>query len=368
MPSSTFSSERLPHTPLLAYLQASFLIFLLAVLGLELGLALRGIRPNRPDSESLWLHERARADTLGSRALVLIGGSRILLDTDLPLMRQNMHGLEPVQLAIDGASFLPVLRGLAQDRHFTGNVIIDFNDYLIDHPETPATSDFARNWAQDFVTRRPWALFTSWNDHLEDLLRTHLRAYADGSSPWDALAHRVLARTPYAQYLKIHENRSVDADYRKLPERQLYISRISQTLGVSINASSSTPFSAVNAALYHYIDRLKPHDPSYYPVGLSAINAEIDAIRARGGQVVVIVSPTSGVIHAYLEQQNPRPLFWDVLQRNIHAATLRMDDKADQAGLICPDGSHLDQSEKPFYTQLLIHELQSVGLGGASIR
>ncbi len=256
--SSTFSSERLPSAPLLANLQSALLLFLLTVLALEIGLAARGIRPNQEDSESLWLHERARADALGSRALVMIGASRILLDTDLSEMERQMPELEPVQLAIDGVSFLPILRGLAQDRDFHGKLIIDFNDDLIDGSRHHTTDSIAAAWEHDFEEDRahPWPRFTRMEDRLQDLVRSHLRAYADGSRPWSALTHRILARHPAAQYLIILPNRSVDADYQRLPEPQFYLFRISTTLNLKIHYDRRVPWPLVKRAIADYIAQI----------------------------------------------------------------------------------------------------------------
>ncbi len=364
MPSSTFSSERLPSAPLLATLQSAFLLFLLIVLALEIGLAARGIRPNQEDSESLWLHERARADALGARALVMIGGSRILLDTDLAEMKREMPELEPVQLAIDGTSFVPILRGLAQDRDFHGKLIVDFNDYLIDSPQTLPADNIAVTWEHDFEEDRahPWPRFTRMEDRLQDLVRSHLRAYADGARPWSALTHRILARHPVVQYLTILPNRSVDADYQRLPEPQLYLLRLSKTLGVQIHYDQRTPWPLIRRSLADYIAHLPAHDNTVYLHNVARLNGEIHAIQQRGGWVALIVSPTSGLVRDYLEEQNPRPSFWDQLVSRVQTTTLRIDDLALQAGFFCPDGSHLDRHDKSAYTDLLMQQLRAAGL------
>ena len=364
MPSSTFSSERLPSSPLLASLQSAFLLFLLVVLALELGLAMRGIRPNQEDSESLWLHERARADALGSRALVMIGGSRILLDTDLTEMKRLAPDLEPVQLAIDGVSFLPILRGLAQDPHFHGRLIIDFNDYLIDGSRHHTPDSIAVNWEHDFEEDRthPWPHFLGMEDRLQDLVRSHLRAYADGSRPWSALTRRLLARYPVAQYLWVLPNRSIDADYQRLQQPQAYLTRVGSTLHVEINYSRNLPWPILMRALAGYIARLPIHANTAYLHNVTRLNDEIRAIQQRGGWVAIIVSPTSGLIRDYLEEQNPRPSFWDQLVSRVQAPTLRVDDIALRAGFLCPDGSHLDRRDKSAYTDLLMQQLDNAGL------
>ena len=81
---------------------------------MELQLAHRRVLPTLVDSESLWIRQRVLASRLQERALVLIGTSRIQLAADLEVLRAR-SGLEPVQLAVDGSSFVPILEGFAAD-------------------------------------------------------------------------------------------------------------------------------------------------------------------------------------------------------------------------------------------------------------
>ena len=82
---------------------------------MEAVLSLRGFRPTAVDDEPTWILQRHRASTLGPRALILVGASRIQIGIDIDALR-DVTGLEPVQLAIDGSSFTLVLKELAADR------------------------------------------------------------------------------------------------------------------------------------------------------------------------------------------------------------------------------------------------------------
>ena len=53
---------------------------------------------------------------------------------DLDVLRERTK-LEPVQLAIDGSSFIPVLAGLAKDAQIRGTVIVAFQDGALSSPE-----------------------------------------------------------------------------------------------------------------------------------------------------------------------------------------------------------------------------------------
>ena len=115
MPSSTSSFERaVPEGNWLRIDLVALLLLVMFIGIVELRLGVRGFRPMRTDSEWSWVAQRARASALGERALVLVGASRMLLDIDLQVLRRET-GLEPVQLAIDDSSFVPVLEDLADD-------------------------------------------------------------------------------------------------------------------------------------------------------------------------------------------------------------------------------------------------------------
>ena len=128
------SSRPLPRAPWRGVLVGALAAWALFVGLMELELAHRGVAPTVPDSEALWIRQRAEASRLGERAVVLVGASRILLATDLDVLRAQ-SGLQPVQLAIDGSSFLPVLEGLAGDRAFRGSIIVDYADHVVAQAE-----------------------------------------------------------------------------------------------------------------------------------------------------------------------------------------------------------------------------------------
>ncbi len=115
-------------------LLSGLILFTVFVAAMEVRLAIRGIRPTAVDNDAAWIRERARASSLGDHALILIGASRMQTDIDLDVLRIRT-GLEPVQLAIDASSFIPILAGLAKDPAIRGTVIVSFMDSTLTTPE-----------------------------------------------------------------------------------------------------------------------------------------------------------------------------------------------------------------------------------------
>src|SRR5262249_40195854 len=160
-----------------------------------------------------------RAAALGGRALILVGSSRVLLDTDLDTLRRET-GLEPVQLAVDGSSFVPVLQGLAEDPDIKGTVLVDFAQNVLTVPaKRDACYDYQRTYEREHGRLPDFTRSEAW---LADLVRGHLRSYADGTRPLTALRLRILQKGPTPQYLRMLPDREVLADYAEVPQPAFY--------------------------------------------------------------------------------------------------------------------------------------------------
>ena len=175
------ANRRLPSRPWAWTLGGALLMLLATVTCMEVPLARLGFHPGLADSPSMWARQRARVDTLGSRALVLVGNSRMQNDTDVDTLRRET-GLEPVQLATGGSSFLPVLEGLAADPGVTGTVLVNFEAGDL---ARPPQDDMAASYEREYEREPHSALpdFDSSEAWLSDQLHLRLRSYADGARP-----------------------------------------------------------------------------------------------------------------------------------------------------------------------------------------
>lgn len=356
MPSSTSSSNlRLPHPSWRDVLGGGLALLLFAVLLLEVSLTLRGIRPSLLDSSHLWQQERRRTDALGSRALALVGSSRILLDTDLPVLRMET-GLEPVQLAIEGGSFVPVLAGLAKDPGFRGTVMVEMDvQFLTGEPSYDAAYayqyDYERSGTQQILDYR------HVEDYLDDGLHSRLRSYADGTRPLTALLHRVLQRPATVQYLKALPDREVLADYQLAPMPYLYFFRALRNLDGSDGLPPGSTYPQLATRIEAGIAALQPVDDAYFRSRLPQIAAMADAIAARGGRVIFVVFPESGYVREMDEKRYPRERFWGPFTAAVPAESLDFRDDPVLSRFICPDGSHLDYRQRIAFTDALVHAL-----------
>ncbi len=359
MPSSISSSDALPlsrSVPLGPWawpLLLGVLAWLLFAALMEARLALRGYVPALADSTERWVAQRARIADLGPRALVLVGGSRIQLAVDLDVLRRET-GLDPVQLAVDGGNFVPVLADLATDPDMHGTVIVDVSDHLLTGSDgLDRTRALVHAWRT--LGAAPAWTFAGAEGRLTWALHARLRSYADGASPWSSLRSRLLQRDPVPQYLVTLPDRSRYADYGRVPMPDFYLARVMRNLGQRVSVPPGTTHTALEAWLHRRIEALPPmleQVPAYLDA-VVALARQARRVQERGGRVLFVRMPTSGLVTELEERRFPRERFWDELARNVGAPAVHFADDPALRQFHCPDGSHLDVRDRARFTSAL---------------
>lgn len=350
MPFSTSSFDR--QLPIVAWplvLGGALLIFFGFVAYMEIRLAHFGYQPTVLDTKSRWVQERARASRLGERALILIGASRIRLDVDLDVLREET-GLEPVQLAIEGDSFVPVLASLAADSDIRGTVMVDYMDSAITGFRGGRAQLF-QEYYERYGDNTPSS--EKMEKALSDILYGNFRSYANEASPLSSLYFRILRDDRAAQYLAIRPDRSRIADYSLVKFPDFYYQRVERILKVKLDLASPD----VPRILAQKISRLSPRDNRSFVQGIRPIREMVSAIEARGGRVLFVVMPTSGMVREIYERWYPRTNFWDRFAKEVEAPTLNFADVPSLRDFACPDGSHLDGRDRVKFTLALLSAL-----------
>jgi len=339
-----------------AVLAAALAVLAFFVVAMELRLAARGIRPTAVDSEELWIRERARADRLGERAIILVGASRIQTGIDLDVLHTRT-GLDPVQLAIDGSSFVPVLDGLARDPSICGTVIVGFVD--ADLVVSAGDRSIAARYEARFETTDGWTSrfsFDTVEGVLTDAIRSRLRSYADGTRPLTSLRERILSASPSPQYAIFLPDRSRLADYSHVDIPAVYYNRVVRELGQDVSFEAGEDYATIDAALARRIDALPEASDAAYGEAIRAVTADAATIEARGGRVRFVAMPTSGLIARIERKRYPRRQFWD----RFVAAWPHAVDAEDVPALKAipvPDGSHIDLRSRRALTNAMLDAL-----------
>ena len=369
MLSSTSSSNRSPPNFPWRPVWAGALAITAIFVGLmELRLLMRGFPTTSVDSELSWLRQRERASKLGERALILIGDSRMQCDIDTDVLRERT-ALEPVQLAIDGNSFVPVLAGLAADPNVRGTVVVSFLDEALADgagaAADPARPDVAAAYESDFEHHRhSGALnYEASEAVLTDAIRSHLRSYADGARPITSLMKRILVPSATPHYAVVLPDRSRLIDFRMVKMPDFYYARAVRTLGQDVDIQPGMAYAEVDAMLQARIDALTPRANDAYLQRIASIVAMVAAIEARGGHVVFLVFPTSGFITSMHDKRFPRQQFWNNFASAVPAHATHFADVPHLQKFPIPDGSHVDYRSRGAFTLVLAKVL---GLGASA--
>lgn len=360
MPLSTSSFDRtLPDIPWLPIFATALFIFFALVTIMEVRLAQLGYHSTVLDSAERWAKERARASQLGERALILIGGSRIQLGIDLDTLRKET-GLEPVQLAVDGSSFVPILKGLADDPTIRGTVLVDY------YPESVEGAlsdkyDAATAFEQAFEKRtgeREFFSLARMEKSLTEMLHENLRSFADGATPLMSLQWHIIPNEKASQYLVTLPDRSRLADYSLVAMPEFYYKRVARNLG----QEKSIHLTAVDIeqVLKRQVDLQQPNNNADYILGARYLRQLVTAINTHGGKVLFVAMPTSGMIRDIDEKRHPRANFLDIFEKEAGASVLSSADDPALRSFTCPDGSHLDRRDRSRFTAALTH---SLGIG-----
>jgi len=363
--SSTSSFERpVPQGRWVPVFVGALAVCLLFIAVMELRLAIRGFHATASDSETSWLIQRKRASALGEQALILAGSSRMLLDIDLDVLRER-SGLEPVQLAIDGTSFIPILENLAADPTVRGTVLVSYEDMMIaGHEGDKAAHAYLKAWTRA-VEAHHVPDFALTEGLLTDWLHAHLRSYADGARPMTTLRIRLLARQPTPQYLYTLAGRSRLADYTKVPMPEFYYGRVQRALGRDVAVRAGMTWSDLDAEIRRQIVAMPAADATLFDERLRSIATLVEQIESRGGRVAFVALPMDGLMRLIDDARYPRERFWNRFVQDVKVAAIQTRDDPSLAGFRCPDGSHLDYRDRGRFTAALAGVL---GLGNPASR
>jgi hypothetical protein len=319
---------------------------------MEWRLADAGYVPTAIDSEALWIKQRQRASDLGPRALVLLGASRIQLGVDLATLRRRTR-FEPVQLAIDGSGFLPILDGLASDPSITGIVLIDY--HVDAEPSTPLVdaADVHQRHFEESRVASGLPDFAWAEAHLGDFVHSRLRSYADGAQPITSFLMRILPSGEAPQYLVTLPDRSRVADYSMAAMPRQYLLRVARELALP-TPPEDADMAALEAELRGKVMALKPASADYNERRYARILAATQRIEARGGRVMFIVMPTSKLVRDLEDRRYPRTKFFEPFAARVAPRATHWLDSDLLRRYTCPDGSHLDKRDRVAFTNDLV--------------
>lgn len=291
------------------------------------------------DGQAHWAVERHKVDRADPDAVVIIGSSRVLFDTDLEVF-ESVTGLRPIQLALVGTNPRPFLEDLAADPDFTGLLIVGV---------TP-TSYFREGGgflagAMDFYRD---ASPSQRIGHRIHQALSRMLGFLDA----DYTLPRLIERLP------LIERRGVDGPYDDV--WKLYVAHDDRDSALWERIETD---GYLRAHARHAWDDFRG-DPIADAKVRRAVNASRDAIeriRSRGGEVVFIRPPSDGPIRDNERRRAPRVFAWDRLLDETGSFGIHFEDHPKMQNLDLPEFSHLSRdSARRFtleYTRILRDEV-----------
>lgn len=296
------------------------------------------------DDKAAWAVERRKLETGEHEGIVIVGGSRILFDTNLDVWKE-LTGKRPVQLAMPGWNGQPVLKDIADDTRFDGLVVFDVAPTQLFREGgggNPVFAGVLEYWREEGPSQRA-------GHHLGRFAEQYF-AFLDAQYTLTALIN----------HLELPNRGKINGPYLspwKLSE--MYDGRQAR-LWREIETNERLREHAIRVWLA--TQRPPPGEELIARI-CGDIAASVAKIRARGGDVVFIRPPSSGEYLAREDRATPRAATWDRLLRESGSFGIYYQDYADMRGLNLPEQSHLAREDADRFTRAYVGLLRERYVG-----
>lgn len=326
-----------------ALLMASIVV--LVILAWEIHLRQNGYDLSYFDDPALWSHKRDMVYEDPAKATVFIGSSRIKFDLDIDYWEKTT-GNHAIQLANVGSTPIPILEHLADDENFKGRLVVDVTEGLFFSTD-PGNA------------RRPSENMAFYKDRTPAQRAGFYINYAL-ESQFVFLDKENLALNVFLDKLPIENRKGVfhfpgfpDQFGRVMFNRQEYMTNafaadtaqrnIVKNIWDGFRKASKTP-PASGGKLDTLINRVK---------------TATDKIKAHGGSVLFVRTPSSGPMLKGEGMGFPRDKYWNRILQATGCPGIHFADYEAIRHFECPENSHLSLSDATKFTKELIRILNT---------
>ena len=328
------------------------IVVIVATTAWELYARSLGYAPTLNDNEDLWTLTRRKVQP---ESVVIIGDSRAWFDLDLDELQKGL-GKRPIQLAIAGSTFFPVLADLANDKSFHGTIICSFVPMLFFAPPGSPPMERAEKTVKRLHNQTP-------AQHVSEYLGMWLEEHLAFLKPDDLSLEGLLNQLPipnrpgahvpptFPPYFDVvdHERRARMWDKCAEPGSELAkrIQQIWLPLFTPPPAPSYIPQDVFMAKMKEGIEKR-----------FADTVAAIEKLRARGGKIVFVRFPHTGGLKELENKIMPRERSWDPLLQMTHAPGIYYSDFPELSGFNCPEWSHLTAGDSVEFSKRLVPHLR----------
>lgn len=311
-----------------------------SVVSWELYVRNKGFDTSFDDDPSLWSDKRKMVYEPADKATVFIGSSRIKFDLDIETW-EHITGDHAIQLACVGSNPIPVLENLADDENFKGRLVVDVTEGLFF--STASNNSFRPRENMKYYKDYTPAQQVSF--HINHLLESK---FAFLNKEWLSLGAQ-LGKLNISDRPGVYNFHGFPPGFGRVKfNRQEYMTdkfvadTVEQKKVKSIwdgfrRASKDPPASGAK------LDSI-----------MNAVKKAIDKIKTRGGQVLFVRTPSSGAMLMGENKGFPRAKYWERILSVTGCPGLHFADYPAIAHFVCPEFSHLSQSDAIVFTKNLI--------------
>jgi hypothetical protein len=293
-----------------------------------------GVRPSIANTYGLWAIQRRRIDTGEGDVTVLVGGSRLYFDIQLPVW-ERLDGRRPIQLSFEGTSPLGPVEDLAADPKFTGQLVIAVE------PDLLFTGFTYRGEAVAYARKEsPSQRIGQW------LSMRFVEPYFAFDDP-DYALQTVLARQPWPK----RPGRTWFQDVRKLSETEA-----DRNTHLWSKVETDAQYRQMARDIWHQGLQPSPDDPTPEEAlkteneQIARMAKAVAKLHARGVKVLFVRMPSDDEYLAYENRMFPRARSWTALLKATATPGIYFEDYPQLQGYYLPEWSHMTRSEGERFT------------------
>lgn len=318
----------------------TFILVTLSLISWELYVRQKGFDTSYDDDGPLWSDKRKMVYEPMGRSTVFIGSSRIKFDLDIKTW-ESITGDHAVQLACVGSSPIPVLENLASDKNFKGRLVIDVTEPLF-FSTSPDNTGSPKKKIKYYKEETPaqWASFK-----LDHLLESQLAFLDKDRLSMNALLDHVqLKNRPGVMTFPIFP-----PDFGRVKfSRQEYMTE------KFIHDTAQQNKVRYMWDFYRRMSKEPPASGKKLDSLINIVKINVDKIKARGGDVLFVRTPSSGPMLQGENMGFPRDKYWDKLIAATGCKSIHFADYPAIAHFECPEFSHLSQPDAVIFTRNFI--------------
>ncbi len=331
------------HPNLIRAAALALSLSLIAILSWEIHLRHKGHQLTFDDNEALWADKRAMVYEPADKATVFIGSSRIKYDLDINTWRA-LTGKDAIQLANVGSSPRAVLTDLANDTNFKGDVVVDvtegtfFSEFAFYDGSTNKKIAYYHN-------RTPTQRFSFQVNHVLESQFVFL------DQDWFSI-NGMLDNIPIPPRPGVFPGLHFPMGFTPVNyDRQNIMS--------PDFVADTNQHNAVRGIWAYGLNQPFDSLSKEKLDGIfNSVKRDVDKIKARGGQVFFVRTPSSGLYWEKESKWYPRDAYWNRLLTLTDCKGIFFTDYPATSFFECPEWSHLTPADAVLYTKAFIQEMQ----------